>query len=162
VDVLEFSRSFDAKIKRLKLPSDAKLQEPDLESTLPPLTWQIEFFISFTDGSCIRIWELYEKVKGLYDSHRTQWSYHYGAAAREPSGRLRQAAADAPVVVRIDTCGGTEHLHYRAREPHYSPAQIVGLDLKSIDCWQFIKNVLKHRDTGKAVDQVFGVQVGTK
>lgn len=161
MDLFEFSRLFETKIKRLKLPQDAKLQEPEVESSLPPLTWQVTFFISFEDGSCIAIWELWEKLKGLYASRRTQWSYHYGAAKRDASGKLVQAEADAPVEIRIDTCGGTEHLHFQAREPHYPQPKIKRLDLQSLDCWQFIKKVLKHRETRKPLDETFGFEIVT-
>jgi hypothetical protein len=162
VDLFEFGRNFDAELKRLKLPQEAKLQEPEIESTLPPLMWQVEFFISFQDGLCIAIWESWDKFAGLQDSRRIQWSYHYGAAARDSSGRLLQSEPDSPVTIRIDTCGGKEHLHYLAREPHYSPSSVLGLDLESVDCWQFIKGVLRHRKTGKPVDQVFGFKIKEK
>lgn len=159
MDLFEFSRAFEAKIKRLKLPLDAELQEPEMDSSLPPLVWQVSFFISFSDGTCIAIWELYEKIKGLQASRRTQWSYHYGSVKKENSGKLVQAEADAPLEIRVDTCGGAAHLHFQAREPHYPPSKVRGLDLQSLDCWQFIKNVLRHRETKKPINEIFGFEI---
>ncbi|MGH9565056.1 MAG: hypothetical protein ACRD4F_10200 [Candidatus Angelobacter sp.] len=140
------------------MPEDARLHEPMIDVTLPPLTWRVTFFISFQDGLTIRIWEFYDRFSRLEASRRVQWSYHYGQYAAGAAASPLKGEPDDPVIIRIDTTSGL-HMHYRARDPHYEQSRIKGLDLQSVDCWRFINNVLKHRRTEKPIDEVFGFKL---
>jgi hypothetical protein len=158
VDFFEFESLFKAKLSKLRLPADAEMQEPEVRATAPPLAWQIEFFVTFSDGTYIRIWEMYDKFAGLYASRKTQWAYHYGSPQRKNANGEMTWEPDDPVVIRIDTCSGL-HLHYKARDPHYPQSAIKGAKLADVDCWQFIKNIVKYRQAKQEVLTVFGFKI---
>ncbi len=160
MDFLEFQRSFTAELSKLKLPDDCALREPDWLPIRAPLSWTVEVVLEFEDNTYIHIWESHDRFAKLQICRRIQWSYHYGpVTTRDGSGRPSQGTPDDPVEIRIDTCGGEPHLHYRQREPHYSAAQVVGVDIESIDAIAFIKAALKRRRTGKTFEKVMGFKI---
>jgi hypothetical protein len=159
VDYLEFKRSFESGLSKLKLPADCKLQEPVWTPLRVPLSWSVEFALEFDDNNYIHIWENHDKFAGLYASRRIAWSYHYGEiTTRDADNKIVQGPADGPVQIRIDTCSGL-HLHYQAREPHYSQDRISGLDLSSVDAFRFMKAVFKHRSKGKDFPHTLGFKI---
>jgi hypothetical protein len=159
VDYLEFKRSFESGLSKLKLPADCKLQEAFWTPLRVPLSWSVEFCLEFDDNNHIHIWENHDKFAGLYDSRRIAWSYHYGViTTRDADNKITQGPADGPVQIRIDTCSGL-HLHYQAREPHYSQDRIIGLELSSVDAFRFIKAVFKHRSKGKDLPHALGFKI---
>jgi hypothetical protein len=159
VDYLEFKRSFEAELSKLKTPADCKVQEPDWEPLRVPLSWTVEMFLEFDDNNHIHIWESHDKFAGLYDSRRIAWSYHYGEiTTRDEHSKIVQGPPGAPLQIRIDTCSGL-HLHYGAREPHYQQERIAGLELIDVDAFRFMKAVFRHRRSGKSLMQTLGFKI---
>lgn len=162
MDFLEFEKDFNRRKQLLKLPRDASAQAPVLKAIAVPYVWTFEFFIKFSDDMHIRLWEHYGKFAGLQASRRLHWAYHYGPIAPGQigsDGTLAKGTCTDPLVLRIDTANIGLHLHVDAQEPHYRQAQIGGLNLSNVDSWRFIKDILKHRQSGKAVSEVFGFKV---
>ena len=161
MDYFEFEKDFKKKIGQLKLPRGAELLVP-LTTMSTPFGWTVEFFISFSDAHHIMIFENYSKLAGLYASRKLGWAYHYGPVTPGQlgsDGSLTKGSCTDPLVIRIDTARIGLHLHFNSQNPHYKQSEVAGLDLEDIDCWKFIKGVLKHRQSGKSVDEVFGFKI---
>jgi len=159
LDFFEFRKSFESELARLKLPGDCKQLEPTWEVILPPLSWSVTLILQFSNDKYVRVWENHDRFAGLQDSRRIQWAYHYGdVVATNTQGDPVVKSPDDPLEIRIDTCSGL-HMHYRARNPHYEQKNVVGLDLKSINSFNFIKRILKHRKTATPLDKVFGFKL---
>jgi len=115
-----------------------------------PFSWTVNVVFEFDDNNYIQVWESYDRFAKLQICRRIQWSYHYGRVmAKDELGYATQGSPDDPLEIRIDTCGGEPHLHYRQREPHYSQDQVRGL----------IKTVLKHRSTKKTFQKLMGFKL---
>lgn len=159
MDVFQHQKNLEKSLNNIRLPSGCNLRQPEWESTNPPHFWTVEFFIDFSDGKHIRIWESYSKISGLQMSRKLQWAYHYGETANfSEGGQAGRGNPDDPVDLRIDTCGGL-HMHYKSREPHYKQSEIKGLNLSEYGALDFIKDVLKHRKTSKPLNMVIGFEV---
>jgi hypothetical protein len=113
-----------------------------------------------TDHKHVRIWESYAKIAGLQMSRRIQWSYHYGFTdAVDEEGRALRGKPDDPLDIRIDTSGGTVHMHYQKQEPHLQQSEIEGLDLRDVQAIDFIRGVIKHRTRGDDFTKIFGFKI---
>lgn len=164
MDYFEFEKDFKKKIGQLKLPPGASIQAPVVRVSAPPFGWTIELFVRFQDGMHVRIWENYGKIAGLFDSRRIAWAYHYGPVVmgqEAPDGTIVRGSCSDPLLLRIDTANIGLHLHFNAQDPHYKQAELTGLALDSVDSWKFIKAVLKHQQTGKGLDSIFGFKIKT-
>ena len=161
MDYFSFEKEFKRKLSQLKLPAGASWQAPLLKVTAPPLGWIVELFLRFADDTHVRIWEDYGKVAGLQLSRRRRWAYHYGPIMPHQigsDGTLVKGACTDPLELRIDTTDGL-HLHFRSQNPHYRQASIDGLTIESVDCWTFIRAVLKHRQSNKGLDEILGFKI---
>jgi hypothetical protein len=157
VDYFGFRKSFEKALAALKLPADCVLREPDWTVIRPPLSWTVELFLDFP-GKHLRIWESYDRFAQLQVCRRVQWAYHYGESVSFDEGAATRGAPDDPLDLRIDNAGGL-HMHYESRNPHYRQDQIDGLDLSTVSAIDFIKRVLKHRKTGRSLNDTFGFRI---
>lgn len=135
MDYFSFRKSFEAKLSSLKIPSDCALQEPTWEITAPPYFWSLEVFFRFSDQKHVRIWESHGKFAGLQESRRIQWAYHYGP---------------------LETTGVNEEV---TQGSHYDASHISGLDLKTVDSWNFLRAVFKHRKTGQQFTKILDFKI---
>lgn len=158
--VSEYQRQFDDKKEALKIPSDCtEIGDPTFKAPLSH-TWLFEWYLVFDDRKYVRLWEHFAKVKGLLmDGRRIQFAFHYGPIVLTDSDGIPEWKADDPVDFRIDTQGGPPNLHYGARKPHYYQGSIDGLDLGTVDMFVFLKNIFKHRKTGKEIKKIFGFRI---
>lgn len=156
MDYLEFEKQFEERRRKIKLPPDCTEGEPTL-SAPGAFSWEVEWQIDFPDAKYLRLWEHHAKVKDLHDARREQFSYHYGPIVLNAAG-VPDRDSDDPVHIRIDTSGGTVHLHYDNAD-HIAQDKIVGLDLQMLDMFSFLKAILKHRRTKKPIDKVLSFRV---
>jgi hypothetical protein len=136
------------------------MREPIWLPLRVPLSWTVEVVFEFGDEMYIHVWESHDRFAKLQICRRVQWSYHYGPIVqRDDLGRATQGAADAPLEIRIDTCGGEPHLHYRQREPHHAQERIRGLKIDSVEALAFVKAVLKHRHGKQSFEKIMGFKL---
>lgn len=159
MDVLEYQRQFDSKKEALKIPPDCtEINDPVFNATFSH-TWWFEWYLVFDDKKYVRLWELFERRKGLYGGWRTQFAFHYGPIVSiKPDGTPERNSND-PVDIRFDTDRGSPHMHYKAQDPHLYQDNVDGIDLGKIDMFDFLKGIIKHRKTGKEIDKVFGFKI---
>lgn len=167
MDYVEFRAWFDKNEARLVLPADCALFLPPTVNNPTSYLWTLEWVLHFTsDNRYLRIWEHHNKVAGLIECRRVQFSFHYGPLSHfdangkpevDELGVPRYMSSD-PVDIRIDnSCPGRRaHLHYGGPVPHYGQEQVEGMDLGKADMFRFIEAVLKHRNDGKAIAKLLG------
>lgn len=159
MDYFQYKRWFDENRAKLKLPSDCSEIEPASFYITNQYVWTFEWHLGFPDPKYIRVWEHHMKWKGLLDSRRTQFAFHYGPVVhRDKDGVPIWQSADL-VDLRIDNSEGRPHLHYGAPEPHHLEENVKGLDLEKIDMFTFIKCIFSHRKTGKPIHNLLAFRI---
>lgn len=158
----ELKHSFDTWYDSFKLPSDcSELTAPTFALTVPssPFFWTFEWVLGFEDNNYLRLWEHYRKTKGLFESYRAQFAYHYGP---HPAGRINdplEIKPNDPVDIRIDNFQGKAHMHLGAPNPHYFQERVDGLQLERVEIQGFVHVVMDHRSTGKPFARLLGFTV---
>lgn len=97
--------------------------------------------------------EHHVKRFGLEESDRKAFSFHYGVITAKAANGVPTWRAEDPVDIRIDKLGAT-HLHYREQNPHYPQTSVQGLVLDRIEMFQFLNAILKHRSSGRTIQDV--------
>lgn len=159
MDYLKFKRWFDENAIALDCPSDCTELSPAAFQYTNLHLWSLEWILFFDDGKYLRIWEHYDKVKGLEQSRRLQFSYHYGPLVGKDSVGQPVYLSSDPVDIRIDNHKGETHLHFQAPNPHYPLKRIKGRSIESLDLFTFIKAIFSHRKSGKSIDKVLGFKI---
>lgn len=160
MDYLEFKNQFEADRAAFSMPTDcSELRDPVLES-VTIYAWRFEWHLMFADNHYIRIWEDYVRVKGLADSRRARFAYHYGPTPPllDADGTPKYQSAD-PVAIRIDNCSQSAHLHFKSPQPHIPQDKVDKLNLHTIEKFTFVNGIIKHRATGKSLEKTLGFKV---
>lgn len=156
MDSLAYKRWFDGRRSSLRLPTDCSETEEPAFVFYTQYALELKWRLEFTSRHYIRVWEQRGRIKGLDESHRSRFAYHYGPVCHAGDVYM----PDDPVVIRIDNCNSTVHLHYLEPQSHIAQADVRGLKLENVDPFSFIKAVFRHRKTGKPLNEVMGFRVG--
>jgi hypothetical protein len=159
VDCIVYQRDFDKRRARIELPGDSEEQGPTI-ANVGFYFWTLTWVIFFEDKKYyLRVWERWDKQKGLLLSKRNSLAYHYGPTPRLDKKGMPEYLATDPVEIRVDNSCQPIHLHYRAQQPHYPQDRVTGLELESLDPFIFTEAVLKHRADGTSLDRVLGFKL---
>lgn len=159
MDYFEFKRWFEKQRAALKIPKDCAEPEPPTISVSTSYCWTFEWYLTFSDGKYIRIWEHYNKRKGLYTGRRLQFAFHYGPRVTSDTEGIPPHQHDDPVDIRIDNSQSAAHLHYGAPVPHYFQEKVEGIILEESDMFVFVKAMFKHRKSGKLIGKILGFRI---
>lgn len=138
----------------LKGPKIYSLGQPDAAP------WQLDWAIIFSDGKHIRVTENYCQLSKTFKGagKRQYLSYHYGDCSPD------RDEEDFPkfieqVDLRIDIDETSKkHIHYDA-EDHIPEVRVNGLKFDKICPFTFIRAILEHRNTGRALHEIIGFTV---
>jgi hypothetical protein len=158
VDYLSCKKQFDAEHDSLALPHDCQEIYGPIISYSTLYSWDVEWYLKFSDDKFIRIKEHYRKIAGLQDARRQSFSYHYGPIAGLDSKGLPAWGSEKPVHIRIDNSNRPVHLHLGTAE-HILQGRIEKLDLNDLDMFDFVSGIFEHRSSGKAFEKVFGFRI---
>ena len=159
MDYNQFKAWFEQNYAQLALPQDCTEIQRTTELPGSAVIWTFRWCLKFADGKYLQIKEHYTKQSGLLDSRRSHFTYHYGPIVREQPDGIPEGSHEDPVDIRIDTSGGSVHMHHGASEPHYGQDRVDGLDMLKLDMFKFVGAVLKHRASGKLIKNTFGFKV---
>lgn len=158
MDYFEFRRQFDAEHDKLLIPGDCQeMAEPDFKIATQ-YSWHLKWYLRFTDGKFVRIWEHHNKIAGLQDARRLSLAYHYGSIDGLDKNGLPAYGSEKPVDIRLDNSALRIHLHLGG-PGHIYQESVERLDLMSLDMFTFVRGIFKHRTTKRGFDQVFGFKV---
>jgi len=160
-DYFVYKRWFQAGHGALTLPANCAEPEPPTLSYSDQYTWSVEWYLILASPDAyIRIFENFAKRSRMLLSRRIHFAYHYGPLIRkDDDGRPDRQASD-PVVVRIDNVGSAAHLHPE-NDPtaHIPQGRIQGLNLESLDLFDFVKAAFRHRTNGTAIERTLGYRI---
>ena len=161
MDYLEYKKVVESSLNALRLPPRTS-ESGDYQFTTAGISvyaWTFEWVVKFSDNKYLRVWEQYARVRGLQESRRVRFSFHYGPIPQDNSnGEIRYTPSD-PVDIRIDDYRSPAHLHLGAPLPHYEQRDVIGLNLADLSMIAFIRTVLKHRRTGRPIDKILKLKI---
>jgi len=158
----DYEAWFESEEELLSLEPGFDVKGPNLLCLGKPGTapWQLDWAIIFNDGKYLRVTVNYCQLKKNFKGQgkRQYFSFHYGdcSSDRDEDG-FPEFLPQADLRIDIDEVS-QKHIHYDS-EDHVSEVRVKGLDFDAISPFGFIRAVLEHRKTRKALHEILGFTV---
>ncbi len=140
------------------------LHNPTVLPGVPP--WNMDWLVKFPDGKQVYLYERWRPRRSPSPStpmlgERFAFSFHYGTSTplRRLNGFPARDKTNHPAIIRIDLDLYGPHLHFHGELPHIQQANVRGMTIGDVGPFDFIRAVLKHRETGADFDAIMNFTV---
>jgi hypothetical protein len=158
----EYEAWFEGECNKLTLDPGLIIVGPFIDALGDPDSspWDSDLAIIYLDGMYIRVGEYYRQLP-KHDGGGgclKYFKYHYGPCTdhRDCDG-FPLFSEKYELRIDIDRRYG-RHIHYMNQD-HISEARLLGLDFDSIDPFEFIRAVEKHRKSSIPLHEILGFKV---
>ncbi len=125
----------------------------------PP--WNMDWAVFFPDGKHAYLYERWFPSPVAKEGVRSHFSFHYGPTGPNfrKGGFPARDKTNYPADIRIDIDKNGPHLHFHGELPHIAQSQVIGLTIADMDPFDFMRAVLKHRETRCDFDTILKFKV---
>ena len=124
----------------------------------------VDWAVIYSDGKYLRVKEAYNRMgrPNIGAGVREHFSFHYGTAhpQRDDNGFPLIRSLDTPAAdLRIDVDRRLDpHIHLNSEE-HITQNRVQGYSIKDADMFEFLRAVVKHRQTKEPMHQLLNIMV---
>jgi hypothetical protein len=158
----EYEAWFESECNKLTLEPGFTIIGPFIDALGTPDSppWNSDLAIIYPDGMYIRVGEYYRQLRRRDGSGgcRQYFTYHYGPCSekRDEDG-FPVFSKDFKLRIDIDKRHG-RHIHYKKKN-HIPEKQLPGLNFDSINPFEFIRAIEKHRKSSVPLHKILGFKV---